>query len=161
MYFNDLIDKYGKGASNEKMKDLTNIISEFLAPMKKVHKEKYWSFMRDVFGLLNDNHYDSEFAEHDVKNIEYIDIQGVKHKGGYWTFEQAEEAMKKVQLPQDANKYDWYVALNNTYADTCKVLDDEQIIKLACQFWFKEQDWAGKDTSSTKIFEYMKCKYGK
>ena len=38
MYFNDLIDKYGKGASNEKMKDLTNIISEFLAPMKKVHK---------------------------------------------------------------------------------------------------------------------------
>lgn len=161
MYFNDLIDKYGKGASNEKMKDLTNIISEFLAPMKKVHKEKYWSFMRDVFGLLNDNHYDSEFAEHDVKNIEYVDIQGVKHKGEYWTFEQAEEAMKKVQLPQDANKYDWYVALNNTYADTCKVLDDEQIIKLACQFWFKDQDWAGKDTSSTKIFEYMKCKYGK
>ena len=114
-----------------------------------------------VFGLLNDNHYDSEFAEHDVKNIEYVDIQGVKHKGEYWTFEQAEEAMKKVQLPQDANKYDWYVALNNTYADTCKVLDDEQIIKLACQFWFKDQDWAGKDTSSTKIFEYMKCKYGK
>lgn len=161
MYLYELIEKYGKGANTDKMKELTMILSDFLAPMKKVHKEKYWGLMRDVFGLLNDYHYDEEFAEHDVKNIEYTDKQGTKHKGGYWTLGQAEEAMKKVQLPQDANKYDWYVALNNTYADTCKVLDDEQIIKLTCQFWFKDMDWEGKESSSTKIYEYMKCKYAK
>ena len=69
MYFNELIEKYGKGASNEKMQKLTMILSDFLAPMKQVHKEKYWMLMRDVFGLLNDYHYDEEFAEHDVKNI--------------------------------------------------------------------------------------------
>ena len=57
MYFQELIEKYGKGASTEKMKELTVVISDFLAPMKKANKEKYWAFMRDVFGLLNDYHY--------------------------------------------------------------------------------------------------------
>ena len=159
MYFNELIEKYGKGASNEKMKELTMILSDFLAPMKKVHKEKYWSLMRDVFGLLNDGHYDDKFSMHDVENIEYTDKQGVKRHGGYWTLEQAEEAMKKVQLLPDVNKYDFWVAINLSYSDLCKVLDDEQILKSACAFWFKDEDWSNGNKSTTKVWDYMRCKY--
>lgn len=161
MYLYELIDKYGKGASNEKMKELTMILSDFLAPMKKVHKEKYWSLMRDVFGLLNDCHYDEEFAEHDIEHIEYTDKQGVKRHGGYWTLEQAEEAMKKVQLPPDVNKYDFWVAINLSYSDLCKVLDDEQIIKAACAFWFNDEDWPKEGKANTKVFDYMRCKHSK
>lgn len=159
MYLYELVEKYGKGASTDKMKQLTMVLSDFLASMKHVHKEKYWGLMREVFGLLNDKHYDEEFAKHDVEHIEYTDKQGMKRHGAYWTIEQAAEAMKKVQLPQDVNKYDWWVGLSTTYADMCKVLDDEQIIKTACAFWFKDEDWSKDGKSSTKIFEYMKCRY--
>lgn len=161
MYLYEIIEKYGKGASTDKMKELTMILSDFLAPMKKDHKEKYWGLMRDVFGLLNGCHYDEDFAEHDVEHIEYTDKQGVKRHGAYWTLEQAEEAMKKVQLPADVNKYDWWVALSLSYSDLCKVLDDEQIIKAAHAFWFKDEDWNKDGKSNTKVFDYMKCKYSK
>ena len=158
MYFYELIEKYGKGASNEKMQKLTMILSDFLAPMKTTNKEKYWCLMRKVFGMLNDGHYDEDFAKHDVSQIEYTDKQGAKRHGAYWTLEQAEEAMKKVQLPSDVNKYDWWVALSSTYADMCKVLDDEQIIKATCAFWFKDEDWGKDGKSTTKIFDYYACK---
>lgn len=161
MYLYELIEKYGKGASNEKMKELTMILSDFLAPMKKVHKEKYWSLMRDVFGLLNDGHYDDKFSMHDVENIEYTDKQGAKHSGAYWSLEQAEEAMKKMQLPSDVNKYDFWVAINLSYSDLCKVLDDEQILKSACAFWFNDEDWPKEGKANTKVFDYMRCKHSK
>ena len=161
MYLYELIEKYGKGASNEKMKELTMILSDFLAPMKKTDKEKYWSLMRDVFGLLNDGHYDDKFSMHDVEQIEYTDKQGAKHSGAYWSLEQAEEAMKKVQLPPDVNKYDFWVAINLSYSDLCKVLDDEQIIKSACAFWFNDEDWPKEGKANTKVFDYMRCKYSK
>ena len=161
MYLYELIEKYGKGASTEKMKELTMILSDFLAPMKKVHKGKYWSLMRDVFGLLNDGHYDDKFSMHDVEQIEYTDKQGAKHSGAYWSLEQAEEAMKKVQLPPDVNKYDFWVAINLSYSDLCKVLDDEQIIKSACAFWFNDEDWPKEGKANTKVFDYMRCKYSK
>lgn len=161
MYLYELIDKYGKGASNEKMKELTMILSDFLAPMKKTDKEKYWSLMRDVFGLLNDGHYDDKFSMHDVENIEYTDKQGAKHSGAYWSLEQAEEAMKKMQLPSDVNKYDFWVAINLSYSDLCKVLDDEQILKSACAFWFNDEDWPKEGKANTKVFDYMRCKHSK
>ena len=161
MNFYELIEKYGKGASDEKMKKLTMVLSEYMDDLKHAHKERYWCMMRDVMGVLNDNHYDEKFAEHDVENIEYTGKEGVKHKGAYWSLAQAEEAMKKVQLPSDANKYDWWVALSATYSDLCTIFDEEQIIKTACVFWFKDQDWGAKETSSTKIWEYMRCKYSK
>ena len=161
MYLYELIEKYGKGASNEKIKELTMILSDFLAPMKKTDKEKYWSLMRDVFGLLNDGHYDDKFSMHDVEQIEYTDKQGAKHSGAYWSLEQAEEAMKKVQLPPDVNKYDFWVAINLSYSDLCKVLDDEQIIKSACAFWFNDEDWPKEGKANTKVFDYMRCKYSK
>lgn len=32
--------------------------------------------------------------------------------------------MKKVQLPSDVNKYDWWVALSSTYADLRTLLNE-------------------------------------
>ena len=37
------------------------------------------------------------------------------------------------------------------HADLCTALDDEAILKLACLFWFKDEDWLG----DTKIFDYF------
>ena len=157
MYLYELIEKYGKGASTEKMKELTMVISDFLAPMKKVHKEKYWALMRDVFGLLNDSHYDEAFAMHDVGNIEYTDRQGQKRKGAYWTLEQVKEAVKDYKFPNGTNDYDVFVAANIMHSDLCKKLDDKQILDAMYSFFFADEDWG----DGNKIWHYMKCKYNK
>lgn len=159
MEFYELIEKYGKGASNDKMKELTMILSDFLAPMKQVHKEKYWGLMRDVFGLLNDCHYNEEFAEHDVSNMEYTNKQGEKRKGAYWTAEQLKEATKEYKFPSGVNEWDIFVAFNAMHADTCKKLDDKQILDAAYSFFFNDEDWDKSGKSATKIWHYMRCKY--
>ena len=157
MYLYELIEKYGKGASTEKMKELTMILSDFLAPMKKVHKEKYWGLMRDVFGLLNDGHYDEKFAMHDVENIEYTDRQGQKRKGAYWTLEQVKEATKEYKFPNATNEYDVFVAANIMHSDLCKKFDDKQILDAMYSFFCNDEDWGG----GNKVWYYMKCKYDK
>lgn len=162
--------KYYQLVKNAKEKNIWNektmwlsvqCISTFIDEIKEYNIDLYWNFMREQTGILNNYHYDKCWAEHDIENIEYTDKQGVKRHGAYWTLEQAEDAMKKVQLPSDVNKYDWWVALSLSYSDLCKVLDDEQIIKAACSFWFKDEDWNKDGKSNTKVFDYMKCKYSK
>lgn len=159
MYLYELIEKYGKGASNEKMQKLTMILSDFLAPMKQVHKEKYWMLMRDVFGLLNDYHYDDEFAEHDVSDIEYTDRKGEKRQGAYWTMGQIKEATKEYKFPSGVTDWDMFVAFNAMYADTCKKLEDKQILDAAYSFFFNDEDWDSSGKSATKIWHYMRCKH--
>ena len=147
MYFYELIEKYGKGASTEKMKELTMVISDFLAPMKKVHKEKYWALMRDVFGLLNDYHYDEKFAAHDVGNMMPL--------GEYWSVKQVEEATKGMSFPNGTTLYDKYVALNAFANDFKGIMSDEDIIKAAYAFWFNDKDYKGRN----KVWCYMRMVY--
>ena len=148
MYFQELIEKYGKGASTEKMKELTVFISDFLAPMKKANKEKYWAFMRDVFGLLNDYHYDEKFAKHDVENMLPL--------GEHWSLKQIEDATKSMSFPNGTTLYDKYVAFNAFANDFSGVMGDEDIIKSAYAFWFNDKDYKGKN----KIWCYMRMVYG-
>lgn len=148
MYFQELIEKYGKGASTEKMKELTVVISDFLAPMKKANKEKYWGFIRDVFGLLNDYHYDEKFATHDVKNMLPL--------GEHWSLKQIEDATKSMSFPNGTTLYDKYVAFNAFANDFSGVMGDEDIIKSAYAFWFNDKDYKGKN----KIWCYMRMVYG-
>ena len=148
-----------KNIWNEKTMWLSvQCISKFIDEIKEYNIDLYWNFMREQTGILNNYHYDKCWAEHDIGQIEYTDKQGNKHHGAYWTLEQAEEAMKKLQLPSDVNKYDWWVALSSTYADMCKVLDDDQIIKATYAFWFKDEDWKKDAKATTKIFDYYACK---
>lgn len=157
MGFYELIDKYGKGASDAKMKELTCTLDKFFEMLKDAHREKYKYLMREVFGVLNNHHYDEHYAEKDISCMEYTDRTGVKRKGGHWTLEEAEEQYKKLQVPSSVGKYDWWVAINASFADMCTVLDDDSIIKSALLFWFKDEDWKG----DTKIFDYFTLKMEK
>ena len=47
--------------------------------------------------------------------------------------------------------------INASYSDLCTALDDESILKSACLFWFKDEDWLG----DTKIFDYFTLKMEK
>lgn len=155
----ELVQKYGKGLGEGKMWQSVSVLSEALEPMKESDKNGYWCIMRKMYGVISDGHYNEEFAMYDVSQIEYTNRQGEKKYGAYWSVEQVEEATKGYKFPNEVNKWDKYVAFNGMRADLCKKMDDAQVLDAAYSFFFADEDWG--NNSSTKIWDYMCCKYKK
>lgn len=138
--------------AEKQMWDSVESVSDLLADIKDSHPERYWQFIREQYGIMNNCHYaDKEFADWDVSQIAYTDKEGKKRTGAYWTSEQVEEATKGMTFPSGTTKYDKFVAFNVFWSDTCKVLTEEQILKAAYQFYFADEDFAAKN----KIWHYM------
>lgn len=155
----DLVEKYGKGQGEGKMWASVAVMSDALEPMKETDKEGYWCIMRKMYGVMSDGHYNEEFAMYDVSDIEYTNKAGEKKHGGYWSVDQVEEATRNFRFPSAVNKWDKYVAFNLMYSDLCKKMDDGQILEVAFQFYFNDEDWPGG--SSTKVWDYICCKHNK
>lgn len=149
--YSDMIASAKKaGAFDEKVMwrsiaDVENLLDE----MKEHHPDKYWSFMRRQYGLLHNGHYGEEFALYDISQMYYTDKDNKKHNEPRWSCDEAQSVM-----PNGLNKWDWWVALSATHSDLCGILDDDTIIKVAYQYWFKDEDWPSK----TKIWDYMMAK---
>jgi hypothetical protein len=128
-------------------------IDDILCVVKEHDEHAYWSFMRDTYGLLHDNHYaDEDWAMWDVSCLSWTDKDGHKKTGAHWSIEQVEEATKGLQFSSSVTPYDKFVAYNAAYSDWNKNFDDSQILKIAYDFYFKDEDFNGND----KIWEYMK-----
>ena len=87
----------------------------------------------------------------DVSCISYTDKEERKREGAHWTIDQIEELTKNMAFPVGTTKWDKYVAFNSMYADLCKVLDDQAIIKSAHAFYFMDED-----APAGKIWLYIK-----
>lgn len=143
------------GKTTEKqMWESVESVSDMLNAIKDAHPDLYWIFMREQYGIMNNCHYGKEFAEYDVSQITYTDKEGKKHTGAYWTCEQIEEATRGMTFPSGVTKWDRYVAFNLFWADTCKVLTEEQVLKAGYQFFFADEDYP----SSAKVWNYVACK---
>lgn len=160
--------KYYQLVKNAKEKNIWNektmwlsvqCISTFIDEIKEYNIDLYWNFMREQTGILNNYHYDKCWAEHDVSQMEYTNKQGEKRQGAYWTVEQLKEATKEYKFPSGVTEWDIFVAFNAMHADTCKKLDDKQILDAAYFFFFNDEDWDKSGKSATKIWHYMQCKY--
>lgn len=147
----ELLEKYGKGKGEAVMWESTRLVSDYIKPMKEANPKEYWSLMRQVYGLMSGGHYNEEFALHDVGCIEYTGKEGKIRKGAYWTSDQVEEATKGMSFPSGTTKWDKFVAFNSFYSDTCKVLNEEQILKAAYQFYFADEDFGARN----KIWYYQ------
>lgn len=144
--------------AEKQMWDSVESVSELLDDIKDSHPERYWQFIREQYGIMNNCHYaDKGFAEYDVSQIVYTDKDGKKRTGAYWTCEQIEEATKAMSFPSGTTKYDKYVAMNLAYSDFCKKFDDAQILQIGYLFFFADEDWSSKG-SATKVWEYVTCK---
>ena len=144
-----------KGITTEKMMwSSVDAMGEMLCLVKKEYPSVYWDFIRQQHGIIYSNHYEKEFAEWDVNNIEYTDKQGNKKSGAYWTVEQIESATMGMKFPSGTTKWDKYVAFNVAHSDFCKKFDDAQVLEIAFSFFFADEDWG----SNTKVWEYMYCK---
>lgn len=155
MYSDMILDAKAKGLTTETMMlESVEDLDVILCQMKKEHPKEYWMFLRKQHGRLYKNHYTEEFAEHDVSKMEWTDRNGHEQKGAHWSKEQIKEATKSDTFPSGTTECDKYVAYNATYADLCRVLDDEHILKVAHQFWF-----ADEDAQDGKIWLYMCAMY--
>ncbi len=136
-------------------------MANLLADIKKEHPQMFWDFLREQHGILFGNHYHQSFAEYDVSQMSYTDKDGKNRSGAHWTIDQIEEATKNLTFPTGTTKWDKYVGFNGFYADLCKVLTDEQIIKSAYEFFFMDEDWNPEKPGSSpcKVWEYFSCKY--
>lgn len=139
--------------SDKQMWASVESVSDLLDCVKESHPDKYWTFMRGQAGIMNGGHYDQAWAEWDTSQISYTDKDGKAHKGAYWTCEQTEEATRGMAFPSGTTKWDVFVALNSFFADTCKVLTSEQIVKAAYQFYFADEDFG--NGKGSKIWHYM------
>ena len=162
MKYIDLIKKAKENGqwSEKTMWCAVESISEMLEDWKDQDPKAFWNFMRTQHGIMSGGHYNEEFAMHDVEQIKYTDKAGDPHEGAYWTVEQTKEATKGLTLPASVTPWDVYVALNVMHSDLCKDLDDAHIIKAAYLFFFSDEDWSKKG-SSTKIWEYMSMKFNR
>lgn len=150
-YSEMILEAKAKGLTSEQvMWESVEDMEKLLCKMKEEHPKEYWMFLRKQHGRLFKNHYTEEFAEHDVNKMEWTDKEGHKRKGGYWSKAQVSDATKSVSFPVGTTECDKYVAYNATYADLCKVLDEEHIIKVAYDLWF-----ADEDAPKGKIWIYM------
>lgn len=145
--------------TEKQMWESVESVSNLMDCVKDAHPDMYWAFMREQVGIMNGGHYDEQFAMYDVSMIEYTDKDGKAHKGAYWTCEQTEEATRGMTFPSSTTKWDVFVGLNSFYADTCKALTSEQIIKAAYQYFFADEDW--DKTRGSKIWCYMNMVHSK
>lgn len=160
MNFKELVETAkASGTWNEKtMWKSVCSMANLLADIKKEHPQMFWDFLREQHGILFGNHYHRDFAEWDVAQIEYTDREGKKHTGAYWTCEQVEEATKAMSFPSGTTKWDKFVAFNSFFADTCKVLTEEQTLETAYQFYFADEDFPKE--RGAKIWLYMAMVHG-
>lgn len=154
MYKKMIEDAKAMGLTSEKMMwESTEEVEDMLCALKKEHPDKYWKFIRKTHGILFKGHYTEEFAMHDVQHMEPI--------GMYWPVSVVEEATKNIQFPAGVNKWDKFVAVHIFKNDLAEVAKDEEIIKLAVEFFFRDKDWMTTDGNYDKVWRYMACAYAK
>lgn len=131
-----------KGLGTEKiMLESIEDVDEMLLLMKDSYPDHYWAFMRKQHGRLHGGHYDEEYARYDVGRLKYTDRNGQDRTGEHWTVDEVEGATRGMTFPQGVNRWDKYVAMNAWYADLCRELNDEQLLKTGRLFWFYDEDW--------------------
>lgn len=109
-----------------------------------------------IYVIVNDggrcHHFDERTAEEAVKRIMYIGKDGVEHHGEHWSVGEVREASKSMSFKECVTDWDKYVAFNSMYADLCRVLSDEQIVKAAHAFYF-----ADEDAPCGKVWRYIQA----
>lgn len=77
---------------------------------------------------------------------------GLKREGAHWTKEQVMDATNGMKFREGVTDWDRYVAFNAGYADFCRVLTDELVLRASHAFYF-----ADEDAPENKVWIYMRC----
>ena len=139
------------GADEKQMWKSVSLVADMMDYIKESAPDKYDCFLRKFNETLNGKHYTEEFAKQDVSQLHYTGRDGNEHHGAHWTVDEIETATAGMTFPNGTTKWDKYVSYNAAYADFCKSFTDEDVLRIAYDFYFADEDWKG----SGKIWTYM------
>lgn len=145
-----------KGVGESVMLKSVARVDKLLDCMVEHHPDAYAAFMRGSYEDMFGPHYNEEYAREDVDLIDYTDKQGRQQHGAHWTIDEVKSVTRDMAFDAKVTPYDKWVAFNSFYADTCKVLTDDEIIRSAYQYFFCDED-----APDGKIWLYMTAVIGK
>lgn len=152
MDFKTMVESAVKnGADEKKMWQSVYLAEDVMEYLQETAPGKYDCFLRKFNEIFNGKHYNEEFATEDVGRLRYTDKEGNEHTGAHWTMDEVETATAGMTFPNGTTKFDRFVAFNAAYADFCKSFSDEDVLRIAYDFYFADEDWKGNG----KIWEYM------
>lgn len=104
------------------------------------------------------SHFNEESAKQIVSRFWYTDRNGNEHSGEHWSHEECEMFASSLGFPlsDSVSSWDIYVAFNSFYADLNKVLNDNDIVRAAYEFYFVDED-----AEPMKLQRYMNLFFGK
>ena len=99
-----------------------------------------------------DGHFNEFTAKTALKGLKYTEKTGMESTMPKWEVAEIEELTKDLSFPDGTTLWDKWVAYNSFYADTCKVLNDGEVLKAAYEFYFNDEDYT---LAGSKILNYM------
>ena len=120
MNYYDLIKEYGAGKGEKAMWASTQMVSDYIKPMKHSDPEGYWKLMKDTYAIMCGKHYNEEFAMWQIGEMHFKDKRGTVHHAPHWTKEQyhlSYESIKSKLKNANYNMWDWAVTIEMLHSD--------------------------------------------
>ncbi len=112
----NLIQKYSKNKSESIMWESVKMLSECLQHM--LSEEDYKCITKKIYYILQGGHFNEEYAKEIVAKMYYIN-DNKKVYAPYWVDNEVMQLYETVKknIPQEYNKWDFYVTLNMIKSD--------------------------------------------
>ena len=120
MSYYELIKEYGANKGEKAMWIATEMVSEYIKPMKHTDPEGYWKLMKDTYAAMCGRHYNEKFAMWQIEQMHFKDKKGMEHHAPHWSKDQYQMAYDSVKpkLRNAAyNMWDFAVTLEMLYSD--------------------------------------------
>lgn len=163
MHFKELIKEYqSKGfGSEKKMWEAVCVLEGAMMVLKEKSPDVYGETMRDIHEVFCGPHYNEHFAKEDVSKMHHKSAKGETVKGEHWTMEQIASVAKNMNIPNNANIWDVYVALHANWHDKEVKFNmwfgaecEQRIVEDAVNFYFMDLD-----APEGKVWKYMDAMY--
>ena len=129
MTIQEMIRQHAKGKGEDTMWESVRRISEFVEAHKESDHESYEDLKKDLYSMIVGCHFDENWGRKQIAEMFFVDDNGKKHYGPFWTDGLMASAYERVgkHVPNGYSEWDFYVTLNMMYADFVHVLEE----------WFK------------------------
>lgn len=154
-----LIERYADESSKEMLRDLMDIIGNFIEDMSHQHPREVEALMRDIKSTVEPFMYDED-AHASLRDVRNSDGS----RGPHWTKAQTDEMARKYGIDLNSEKYndwDFYTALNLAYSKMYhRDFRDDHYVSLTKNFWLDDRDWTKNGRSHPgKVKWYLNSKY--
>lgn len=120
MNYYDLIKEYGTGKGEKAMWQATQMVSDYIEPMKETDPDGYWSLIKKTYAIMCGHHYNEAFAMWQINKMHYKDKKGEVHHAPHWAVGQYKTAFESVKAKlrnPNYNVWDFAVTLEMLHSD--------------------------------------------